>query len=64
MASQTAARSNADADDHGPNAAAAAWTAASASAGSPTATVANVSPVDGLTASAVPPPPGRQRPPM
>ncbi len=58
------ARSNADAPAHAGQAAAAARTASSTSAGPATATVANVSPDDGLVASAVPPLPRRQAPSM
>ena len=58
------ARSNADALAHAGQAAAAARTASSTSAGLATATVANVSPDDGLTAAADPAPPERQAPSM
>src|ERR1700691_3409625 len=58
------ARSNADAPAHSGQAAAAAPTASSTSTGLATATVANVSPDDGLTAAADPAPPDRQAPSM
>ena len=64
MRSHHPARSNADALAHAGQAADAAATAASTSAALPTATVANASPDDGLSATAVPAPPGRQLPPM
>ncbi len=58
------ARSNADASAQAGQAAAAARTASSTSTGLATATVANVSPDDGLMAAADPAPPDRQAPSM
>src|SRR5580692_557582 len=58
------ARSNADTPAHAGQAAEAALTASSTSTGLATATVANVSPDDGLTAAADPAPPKRQAPSM